>query len=165
MMNADYFSPINATGVERLRTLYAMMAGIPATKINLRIWRSDQENRKSNVHACGTTACAVGFATAFPDFVDQGLSWSINQGVPLFYGLIGFRAVESFFGVDCRDARALFNQGNSGDRHINAEDPVHPAGSQDKRRVLARIRNILLRNGSITEERCKELQVYEATLN
>lgn len=159
------FPLIHANGVERLRTLYAMLAGIPAAKINLRYWRSDQQSSRSNVHACDTTACMVGFATAFPDFVDQGLSWNTHHGLPRFHGFIGFDAVEKFFGINYDDARALFSQGTTSGRQINTEDHVHTGALLEKRRALARIRNILLRNGSITKKRCDELKLYEATLN
>ena len=78
---------MQAVHIERLRALYAMVAGIPEERIELETWRSrivkpydpnwskEVTNKDLLSQDCGTLACAVGWACAHPEFQKQGLRW------------------------------------------------------------------------------------------
>lgn len=163
--------------VERLRTLYAMMAGIPPELINLEEWRfstlygvrtlfhgvSDGDLLSQN---CGTVACAVGWACAYPDFINQGLGWDDN---PFFVDRsaihYGWDAVRGFFGLDEEQAEYLFS-----DRELKRPDmglhrervPVRSISADgEKMVILERIRYHLLETGAITTARFDELALQE----
>lgn len=147
--------------VERLRTLYAIIAGIPDERVDLDNWRNKKELD------CGTIACAVGWACSYPKFVKQGLS--LFGTTPTFdtagRTYVGWYAVEKFFGLTQGESAALFLK-SPGRYHLGGIGINSPedAGLSDKRRVLRRIRHLLLNNGYITKERSAELSVYESTL-
>lgn len=169
-------------GIERLRTLYAIMCGVPEKLVGLDHWRAgdhrwclDREFLKYSRRAgCGTAACAVGWAAAHPAFRRSGLT--ADGGIPLLKDSSGsviaqhWRAVEMFFDLTPCEAQYLFSNVNS--RHpttwelpdLQDESQGRFTGPNDKRKVLARIRFHLLRVGAITPSRFGELAVQEAGL-
>ena len=149
-MNKTAFTP--QSGTDRLRTLYAIMAGVPAKRVDMKNWRNSLRvsNEEMLAQGCGTAACAVGWACAYPEFNKQGLFWNDNLWIPVYQGDGGWRAVERFFDLSMDEAKNLFQQLDSG---IKA-----------KRGVLKRIRFHLLRKGAITPERSQKLAVYEWSL-
>ena len=154
--------------IRRIRTLYAMLAGIPSERIDLAFWRSDQNSSQPSkiLHTCGTTACAIGYATAYPPFVKEGFRWLDSWGVPTYKNKTSFDAVEAFFDLTYPQARQLFSDSTADSQGIGKEDwafPPHKPATA-KRAVLARIRNFLLLEGAITPARAQELKLYEATL-
>lgn len=129
-------------GVERLRTLYAMLAGIPEDRIDLRRWH------------CGTTACAVGWACSYPPFVKQGLHWDWAE--PAYGEHISWAAVQRFFQVEPDIVTRLFSRST---RHSSIFLNI-----SDKQFVLARVREYLYENGLISWSRSKQLHDEERSL-
>lgn len=144
MINIDKTAKPN---IERLRTLYAMMAGIPGRQINLDSWRREKGDEKF----CGTIACTFGWAATYPPFVAQGLRYN-KCGDPMFvdkYGLefYGFQAAGKFFGLTQDETGDLFG--------MNLNDSSH------RLEALRRIRAFLYRKGAITDRRNQELMRQE----
>ncbi|MCY1206591.1 hypothetical protein D3C71_1823280 [compost metagenome] len=137
-------------GVERLRTLYSVMAGVPTEKVYMSCWRTSSAGDDRLIGDCGTSACAIGWACAYPEFQEQGLGYDTHAGVPSFQGNLNWHAVMSFFGVSESTADHLFQ--------------TDEQGLVAKRGVLRRIRKLLLENGVITEERSGELVAMEQAL-
>jgi hypothetical protein len=168
-------------GYPRLRTLYALMAGIPAKHVNLSLWRGHTDkSRDANFvddeeilkHPCQTSGCAVGYACAHPDFKEEGLEYLHNH--PVLRNEEGvithtrFHAVTAFFGVPSFDtAESLFlseEEMCARTRHPEINKDDHRLEGNDKRQVLARIRNFLRAEGCITSKRVRELEDYERNL-
>lgn len=166
---------MSAIHTRRLRTLYAMIAGIPDDLIALEEWRgtldgsgdlSDSALKKG----CGTIACAVGWACAYPEFNRQGLRWRnspayAENGNQLSFG---WRAVERFFGVSEHMAAFLFSNervpfGQSRYEANRGCDFPEVPKSQAKKVLLKRIRKYLFYTGAITAERNRELARLEST--
>jgi len=133
-------------GVERLRTLYSIMFGVPSEKVNMSGWRFAATERDLT-KGCGTAACAVGWACSYPEFQAQGLSYGVS---PAFNGLTSWDAVLEFFAVDAHVAAKLFQ--------------TTEVGLEAKRGVLSRIRHLLLENGVISHGRSLELFDQESAL-
>lgn len=146
--------------IERLRDLYAIMAGIPDDVVDLDTWRQcnyDDERLKS----CGTTACAVGWACAYPGFQAEGLFY--DGCGPRFAVLESWSAVEAFFGLSAEEAEDLFynhNLSNTLELDYNGPDGTYYPVT-DRQRVLMRIRRFLMKKGVITAERNAELALQD----
>lgn len=140
----------NSIGIERLRTLYSILAGIPGDRINLDRFLQHKtgyvpETSEEALHDCGTIACAGGWAAIYPEFVEAGLR--LDSGHLRFGYRWGFFALAGFFEMGIDDAKKVFGLGFPGNPH--------------KRLALSRIRSYLLRRGAITKERSRELQRLE----
>lgn len=139
--------------VERMRTLYALMIGAPIEKIDMRNWRTiafptDAELLHSG---CGSAACAVGLACAYPEFQAQGLSYHHGPHLTSEGGAYrDWRAVEVFFGLTLAQCLHLFG--------------ARDVGLHAKKGVLKRIRQHLLSIGAITYKRSKALAQQEKEL-
>ena len=174
---------MEAVHIERLRALYAMIAGIPEERIELETWRArivkpydpnwskEVTNKDLLSQDCGTLACAVGWACAHPEFQKQGLGW--YGGSPIYRrrgGLrrLGWEAVESFFGIRYGLAKFLFSVENIPYSDVGTmaalfnEYPLVKRADA-KRTLLKRIRTHLLHIGAITQERNRELALLEST--
>ena len=173
---------MGAVHIERLRALYAMIAGIPEERIELETWRSrsvnshdpnwgkEVTNKDLLSQDCGTLACAVGWACAHPEFQKQGLRW---DGGPIYRrrdGLrrFGWEAVESFFGIHYGLAKFLFSVESIPYSEVGTRAALYneypPVKRGDaKRTLLKRIRTHLLHIGAITAERDDELAGLEST--
>lgn len=139
-------------GNERLRTLYAIMGGVPDEKVDMDNWRAGAWEDSALIDTdCRTSACAVGWACAYPEFKAQGLSF---DGAPLLITgrrrVGGWGAVEAFFGLDDEESSRLFSAFDS--------------GKSARIGVMRRIRLLLLKRGVITKERSAELALEEARL-
>ncbi len=150
--------------IERMKMLYAMLAGIPTKHLNLIQWRDSNDGmsvsnqrliRDTREHACGTTACAVGWACAYPPFQVEGLRWSTAEYAPVLLTPYGtsyrWIAVRQFFGLTEKQS----------DMFSHKRDSEEPWNIPDKQLVLRRIRRALRLAGAITSERNKELIAYE----
>lgn len=154
----------------RLRTLYQMMSGIPESVIYMNCWRD--AGRDSAVPAvpkltdrallrrtvkdpeCGTTACALGWACAYPEFKAAGLKFSTHLGYPVFKGGGQYRyyheAGAAFFGLTQKQSVDLFGvEYNSTKSH--------------KKVFLRRLRSLMLDFNMITKQRCRELEKEPVT--
>lgn len=148
--------------VKRLKRLYAVIAGIPAQRIKLSSWRSDHATDKELLHDCGTLACALGWACAYPPFQKKGLAW--NGATPVYrdreVGLVAaFEAAALFFGLSYSDASELF-----GGRCSVYDDGLTSPEWSDKYLFLRRLRTFLYEGEVISERRNQELAKYEETL-
>lgn len=159
---------------ERFKELYAMLDGLPSTKVDLKGWRYDSTAKsdyirrvsdKELLEECGTAACAVGWACAYPPFMAQGLHWSYNN-YPIYRAnaqetYSSWGAVEQFFGLgECMDEYLFLTTRECypGSRGMPDEDVSRFVHIKDDRElVLARIRYHLLKTGEITQERYDEL--------
>lgn len=89
---------------------------------------------------CGTVACAVGWATAIPEFRKAGLrlfcdSELCHNAYPSFEDTRGWGAVKAFFDLEYDDAYYLF-------------DPeYYPKSHKHKSYVIRRIRAFVKRGG------------------
>jgi hypothetical protein len=161
---------MSAVHIERLRTLYAVIFGIPARRVNLSSWRdgatrSETSDASMVEHACGSTGCAVGWACAYPPFIKQGLTWEDNA--PALDDATGrldsWDAVNSFFGLSGAQSDYLFmpNRHRHPERLDDRDSAFVCYGHNHKRLVLARIRYHLLHIGAITRDRYLELASQE----
>lgn len=153
----------HSQGIENLRTLYSIMRGVPEHTLRLYSWRSENISNKllideaKKVSHCGFTACAVGWACAYPEFNKQGLRFRYQA--PAFKRdgkeTVNWVAVGDFFDVTLEESRFLFTSfGHKLDNDPGwKESPV----SSDKYKVLHRIRHLLMRKGVITRQRYDEL--------
>lgn len=139
--------------IERLKTLYSVIDGIPSQFIDMNDWRQKEDDdgfvttyvSDDNLlkHNCGTAACAAGFACAYPKFKKQGLKYK-EEGYPTYKGSNGFNAMRSFFGVEW----IFYPLGNS----VN-----------HKKKFLDRLRHYLVEKKAITQKRSNELAAKETT--
>jgi hypothetical protein len=153
------------TSFERLRTLYAVLDGIPDRKLKLNSWRNYRGEawgtRADEVlfHACHTAACAVGWACAYPPFKEQGLSFL--RGLPFYreevYSHEGWDAVEEFFSLTSDEATDIFHPFYS-NTSLPLRDGEYsgPRALTDKEMVMRRILKFLHLKGAITSERLQE---------
>lgn len=87
---------------------------------------------------CGTTACAVGLACLSGEFIKDGLGFVRFAGVmlPTYAGEDNWPAIESFFGLNEDQSRALFSE----DAYKVSRGPVAAAA------VAHRIRRMIKRS-------------------
>lgn len=164
--------------IERLRTLYSMMAGIPARVVYMSFWRSEHAragyatNRMGDKklfeqsvqqlvhdvnnenHLCNTAACAIGWATAYPEFKEAGFHMD-ETGHPTFGNYNNWEAIGNFFGISENEASQLFAPTSW------RENNQIPSKNQ-KDIFLMRLRILLVSQGIITEQRNEELIELEA---
>jgi len=164
--------------IERLRTLYSIIAGIPEPRLDLERWINDGvEDFKTAATDCGTIACGVGWACLYPKFNREGLRVSPSD-TPTFNGLLGWPAVEKFFDLTGHEARSLFSSPADSPyepRTVLWADPnaffskttrvggrtMHQQRVSDKRLLLMRIRNFLHAQGVIDDARRSTLRSQE----
>ncbi|MGJ7541553.1 hypothetical protein [Variovorax sp. LT1R16] len=145
---------------QRLILLAEKLESLPATKFDLSAWRNfdfdlhDPDNASEDVETlsdrqlyeneqllddhCGTTACAVGWACAMPEFIKQGLTWNSTYGAPMFNAQIRWLAVREFFDLGQHTADHLFS-----DIEYD-QDNATPAD------VAVRIRALVANGGTLT---------------
>jgi hypothetical protein len=164
---------------ERIKDLYAMIDGIPASRIALEDWRQGSMARVEGgtytravkddalLNDCRTLACAVGWACAYPKFNEQGLVWDMN--CPLYVPLgrthcwSAWDAVSQFFGLSKDKASDLFSD-NLGYYDVVAVTGVG-IGPGPKNRMLHRLRNLMVEERIITPGRSNELRRLEGEKN
>lgn len=83
-------------------------------------WFWDREYRvpphtkitRRDLEPCGTSACALGWATVIPEFHRAGLQMTGEHWVPRFRRRRGHHAAMAFFNLTEEQSRALFSPGN-----------------------------------------------------
>ncbi len=106
---------------DRLLKLAEVLDNVPVEKFDFGSW--GKFNSKGNFDlSCGSTACAIGWASTIPEFQELGLKicYANNSGVrvpayfrtalwrPLFQGRVDFDAVAELFDISPGDAWILF---------------------------------------------------------
>ena len=132
--------------IENLRMAYAIMAGIPAERINLGVYRANDNGFVGGaskddarfVRTCGSAGCVAGWLSAHPYFKSQGLKWNATS--------IEYENASSVL----FDDYAIFDSG--------------PVGLAGKREALARIRRALNRVGAVDDARSSELHAQEVEM-
>ena len=108
----------------RLLKLADFLAQLPPDRFNFATWVGDTEWQQGLLaQGCGTTACALGWATAIPEFAELGLvivkGWQEDKhGVPAHVRLKGddqgdfwqatLAATRHVFGMDELETNLLF---------------------------------------------------------
>ena len=103
---------------ERLQALATLLRSVPTEHFNLGSWRYEDGGGETATdeqilnHSCGTTACAIGWACAMPEFKKQGLEWGWAN--PLYTEengdqTAGWKAVETFFDITPTEAQKMFS--------------------------------------------------------
>lgn len=103
--------------IDRLEKLYAFLGTVKPEKFNLCEWAVAGDNNKADVNACGTTACAMGWAGSMPEFRKRGLKliWDKDENTG-YVELVkqngrkryGEGAGAEFFGLTDDEATHLF---------------------------------------------------------
>lgn len=170
--------PTRAEGIERIRTLYAVLAGIPGKHMRLSTWINVEHpdagmpTARKLVHNCGSTACALGWATLYPEFQEQGLYTANGVGwTPAFDGALCFAAAQGFFCLSSAEACVLFGtryaDGSGSPMKVACYEGLPDMYSKeslalsDKRIALHRLRRWLELTDAITPERSAELAEIE----
>lgn len=105
----------------RLTKLVAILRDLPEEKFDYTHWIGPDWKGDPKL-SCGTTACALGWATADEEFRELGLrAFQSESGAPpvIVFQVGGwtahnFDAAEFFFGVTSAEASFLFSPGQSG---------------------------------------------------
>ena len=88
---------------ERLLTLASFLDSVPWEQFDLESWFGENH--------CGSTACAIGWATRIPEFQEQGFSAKWNEPRYCMNGVafsFGWHAVWDFFQLSELEAEHLF---------------------------------------------------------
>lgn len=88
---------------ERLTKLADFLDTVPEPAFNIDRWQG----------SCGTVACAVGWATKIPEFIEAGFKMmnmgSYYESVPVFENRFRWNAVTEFFDINYEQAMYLFS--------------------------------------------------------
>ncbi len=103
---------------ERLERLAGFLEGLPPEKLDMGRWAGGAclDPRSREQGGCGTTACALGWATTIPEFQAAGLKLRERDWGPGFtpcvetpdYDATGFEAGMVFFDLSYTQALHLF---------------------------------------------------------
>lgn len=105
-----------ATGNRRLLKLAQFLKTVPAERFNMGVWVGDDWKGDPDL-SCGTSACALGWATVIPEFRRLGLRLVKPRG---FWGgtvrlgrrrLDALRVAGEVFAIDIDGASQLFGGG------------------------------------------------------
>lgn len=162
--------PTRAEGIERIRTLYAVLAGIPNKHMRLSMWINVEHpyagtpTARKLVHNCGSTACALGWATLYPEFQKLGLRANIDER-PMFGDHGGYVAAQEFFCLSEDEAHVLFGAKVGSLGSFTLRRALYEGADgfcwSDKRIALHRLRRWLELTDAITPERSAELAEIE----
>lgn len=101
---------MNKTGKKRLLQLADFLETLGPERFDLQWWAYNG----FSPNKCGTTACAVGWATTIPAFKKAGLKLyrDYDDGLyPIYKTYDSWDAVKVFFKLSMKDAEWLFNSG------------------------------------------------------
>jgi len=110
---------MNKHHINRLEKLYTFLGTVKPEKFDFSSWAQGSHcgDIEQNINACGTTACAMGWAGSMPEFRKRGLKlvWKQNStgGFVIFTdqdgeSFYGDEAGEVFFGLTAKEANYLF---------------------------------------------------------
>lgn len=119
---------MNATGKRRLLKLADFLKKLPKSKgFHM---RSFAEALNRGRPACGTRACAAGWAAAIPSFKRAGYHLTGKKEgdiIPAFKRRSGSKALEAFFDLDEAVTNELFGWFNPVTGEYNPDDPKKAA--------------------------------------
>lgn len=100
----------------RLLKLAALLETVDPKNFDMGTWGRAKRSAKKSPQCC-TRACALGWATAIPEFHAAGLrlvaeEFAPKYGVVRFGDLEDFDAAEAFFGIDSQQSNYLFCLGS-----------------------------------------------------
>lgn len=91
-------------GLDRLEVLSEFLTTVPRKQFSMQVWKRED--------ACGTAACAAGWAASIPSFRRAGFGLERNSysvySVPVFQGRASMEAVRAFFSLTRSAAEYLF---------------------------------------------------------
>lgn len=97
---------------KRLKELATFLrTKVPTTCFRMNTWLEGSPT-KLRAHACGTAACALGWACMIPRFKKLGLRFKLttrNAGYPIYRSYRTLEASEKFFGLRQEEAALLFD--------------------------------------------------------
>ncbi len=96
-----------AVTVRRLGWLKETLLKVPDKRLYMGYWVSSSWGGRPDL-SCGTSACAMGWATTNPKLRHAGLRLHENVG-PEYKGLMGFDAAQAVFGLTHAEAMRLFD--------------------------------------------------------
>jgi len=98
---------------KRLLKLADFLLTVPAEQFNMKNWALKEKNGKP---ACGTVACACGWATTIPSFRKAGFRLVGTEFRPEleYKGSYQFYAAAKFFDISVVDAEYLFHPASYG---------------------------------------------------
>jgi hypothetical protein len=103
---------LSAQACEDLLALAALLESLPLGRFDYSEWVGMEWEGKPDL-SCGTTACALGWATTIPSLAARGLRLQETcDGGSIEYGKwFGFDAAARFFQISWVEARYLFAPG------------------------------------------------------
>lgn len=101
----------------RLLKLAALLETIPTRKFDMGTWGDFGATPTGTEPRCATRACALGWATAIPEFNRKGLKLVARPGdymmaKVVYKGVEGTEAGQKFFGLTAGQAEYLFHDGS-----------------------------------------------------
>lgn len=135
---------------ERLKILADFLRTVDRKHFDLKRWVTGvkvSDSMPPDLNACGSTGCAIGWATTIPEFREAGLTLYNPFSVypqPRYGTWVGFPAVKTFFDININMASCLFH-----DEQYSSSDRFNPMA------VVRRI-DALLARGSIDKYFCME---------
>lgn len=100
---------------KRLLRLAKFLRRVPKRRFNMMIWASGLfcGRPKEVEHKCGTSACALGWASSIPSFKRDGLilknDFDSDEAYVFFDGVDGYCAASRFFEIGYESAKYLFD--------------------------------------------------------
>jgi hypothetical protein len=99
---------------DRLLKLADLLDRVPEKHFDMTTWGSLNSPMDDDIK-CATAACALGWATAIPEFAAAGLGLVAYEGhtnaIVKYQGHEDIYAGQVFFGLDYEDAESLFTDG------------------------------------------------------
>lgn len=152
---------------ERLTILRDGLATIPKEKFGMETWFAELHSFKDieqttrplgdELNACGTAACAFGWACSMPALKAQGLEIRVGVGfngapiyvIPVYKKFTAFEAAEAFFEISPCQAQDLFNPETyyeiDEEETDDEDDPVYLGRTIEASEVIERIEWLLAR--------------------
>lgn len=99
---------------DRLKRLADFLQIVPEERFDMQRWVGDDFKGSPDL-SCGTSACAVGWATTIPEFREAGLHLDFDPddelawiATPVYQGWEGYDAAAQFFEIPRGQAEHLF---------------------------------------------------------
>jgi hypothetical protein len=124
--------------VDRLLRLADFLDNLPAGRFDYNHWVGSDWQGDPDL-SCGTTACAMGWATTIPEFRALGLKLDHTRPTPYFGEKFGSEAAAEFFDISNEDAIYLFTP-NAWHINMRTQSPDQYASPEE---VAEHIRQFL----------------------